>query len=153
MHGAITFYLEHQDAADRQFAEGQRQFEAQRAVAQAAEPERYAALHWRLAEARVAYCVPLDRFVKSDSDGEASRRVRFQCDANLNRWIVQGRVRRHPTIHAVRMVSQIIAGRNLCSFQLDIELRWQRQIPPGRLIWLRHPVPFSHIVDDGGLYL
>lgn len=49
--GALAFYLDHQEEIDRQLAAGAAEFEAQRATAQAAEPERYAILHRRLAEA------------------------------------------------------------------------------------------------------
>jgi len=50
--GALAYYLDHQEAVDQQLAAGAAAFDAQRAAAQAAEPERYATLHRRLADAR-----------------------------------------------------------------------------------------------------
>src|SRR5262249_4523671 len=52
VYGAIAYYLDHRADVDRRLVEGATMFEAQRAAAQAAEPERYAALYQRLAEAR-----------------------------------------------------------------------------------------------------
>jgi uncharacterized protein (DUF433 family) len=52
VYGAIAYYLTHRAEVDRQLAEGAAAFEAQRAAAQAAAPERYAAFHRRLVEAR-----------------------------------------------------------------------------------------------------
>ena len=52
VYGAIAYYLDHQDDVNRRMAEGAATFEAQRTEAQAAEPERDAALHQRLAQAR-----------------------------------------------------------------------------------------------------
>lgn len=52
VYGAVAYYLEHREDVDRRLAEGVAAFEAQRSASHAAEPERYAALHRRLAEAR-----------------------------------------------------------------------------------------------------
>jgi uncharacterized protein (DUF433 family) len=51
VYGAIAFYLEHQDEVEQQMAEGLSTFEAQRAAAHAAEPERYAAMHQQVLNA------------------------------------------------------------------------------------------------------
>jgi uncharacterized protein (DUF433 family) len=52
VYGAVAYYLDHREEVDRQLAESLTAFEAQRSAAHVAEPERYAALHQRLAEAR-----------------------------------------------------------------------------------------------------
>lgn len=52
IYGAIAYYLEHQIELDRWLREGEEQYEAQRAAAQAADPEFYARMRQRLAEAR-----------------------------------------------------------------------------------------------------
>ena len=58
VYGAIAYYLDHQATVDRQLAEGMAQFEAQRAAAEAADPDRYAALRQRFAAARPAHSSP-----------------------------------------------------------------------------------------------
>jgi uncharacterized protein (DUF433 family) len=52
VYGAITYYLEHQAAIDKYLLENKAKYQAQRAAAEAAEPERYAKLRQRFAEAR-----------------------------------------------------------------------------------------------------
>lgn len=52
VYGAITYYLEHQAEIDKYLLENKKKYEAQRAAAEAAEPERYARLRQRFAEAR-----------------------------------------------------------------------------------------------------
>jgi uncharacterized protein (DUF433 family) len=58
VYGAVAYYLNHRTEVDRQLAEGAATFEAQRAAAQTAAPERYAAFHRRLAEARTHHGSP-----------------------------------------------------------------------------------------------
>jgi uncharacterized protein (DUF433 family) len=52
VYGALAYYLDHQADMDRELAAGQVRFEAQRAAAFAADPERYGLLRQRLAAAR-----------------------------------------------------------------------------------------------------
>lgn len=52
IYGAIAYYLEHQIELDRWLREGEEQYEARRAAAQAADPEFYVRMRQRLAEAR-----------------------------------------------------------------------------------------------------
>jgi uncharacterized protein (DUF433 family) len=49
VYGAITFYLDHQQVIDQQDAEDSATYQAERAVQQATEPERYAELERRFA--------------------------------------------------------------------------------------------------------
>ena len=52
IYGTIAYYLAHQDEADRFLADNQAQYAAQRAAAQAANPEWYARMRQRFAEAQ-----------------------------------------------------------------------------------------------------
>jgi uncharacterized protein (DUF433 family) len=52
IYGAIAYYLEHQEELDQMFREDQQRYEAERAAAEAANPEFYARMRQRLAEAR-----------------------------------------------------------------------------------------------------
>jgi uncharacterized protein (DUF433 family) len=58
VYGAIAYYLKNRTEVDRQLAKGAATFDAQRAAAQAANPERYAAFYRRLAEARARRVTP-----------------------------------------------------------------------------------------------
>jgi len=58
VYGAIAYYLDHQAEVDQQLTEGRAQFDAQRAAAEAADPERYAALRQRLAAVRAQNTQP-----------------------------------------------------------------------------------------------
>jgi uncharacterized protein (DUF433 family) len=52
IYGAIAYYLEHQEELDRLLRENEELAQAQRAAAEAADPEFYARMRQRLAEAR-----------------------------------------------------------------------------------------------------
>jgi uncharacterized protein (DUF433 family) len=54
IYGAIAYYLEHQQELDRLFSENEKQYQADRAAAEAANPEFYAKMRERLAKARAA---------------------------------------------------------------------------------------------------
>lgn len=52
VYAAIAYYLDHQAEMDQLFREHEIEYQAQRAAAEAADPERYAQLRQRFAEAR-----------------------------------------------------------------------------------------------------
>lgn len=52
VHGALAYYLSHKAEIDRYLIEGERKAQEQRAAAEGADPERYADLRRRMAEAR-----------------------------------------------------------------------------------------------------
>jgi uncharacterized protein (DUF433 family) len=52
VYGAIAYYLGHREEIDQYLKEWEAKYEEQRAAAQAADPERYADLRRRIAEAR-----------------------------------------------------------------------------------------------------
>ena len=52
IYGVIAYYLDHRAEVDRYLKEWEAKYEAQRAAAEAADPERYADLRRRVAEAR-----------------------------------------------------------------------------------------------------
>lgn len=52
VYSAVAYYLDHRAEMDRQLIESEADYQAKRAAAEAADPERYASLRQRLAEAR-----------------------------------------------------------------------------------------------------
>ncbi|HEY7126825.1 MAG TPA: DUF433 domain-containing protein [Ktedonobacterales bacterium] len=52
VYGAIAYYLDHKEQIDQYLAENKAQAQAQRAAAEAANPEWYAKMRQRMAEAR-----------------------------------------------------------------------------------------------------
>lgn len=52
IYGAIAYYLDHRAEIDQYLKEWEAKYEAQRAAAEVADPERYADLRRRIAEAR-----------------------------------------------------------------------------------------------------
>ena len=52
IYGSIAYYLEHQEELDQMFREDQQRYEADRVAAEAANPEFYARMRQRFAEAR-----------------------------------------------------------------------------------------------------
>ncbi len=52
VYGAIAYYLNHKSEIDQYLAESKAKYQEQRAAAEAADPERYAKLRQRFAEAR-----------------------------------------------------------------------------------------------------
>jgi len=58
VYGAVAYYLDHQADVDKELSVGQTMFESLRAAAEAANPERYAALRQRFAAARMRYHDP-----------------------------------------------------------------------------------------------
>ncbi len=55
IYGAIAYYLAHQEQLDRLFSENEKQYQADRAAAEAANPEFYARMRERLAKARALH--------------------------------------------------------------------------------------------------
>lgn len=52
VYGVLAYYLDHQVEVDQEMAEAHAQFDAQRAAARAADPERYARMRQRFEAAR-----------------------------------------------------------------------------------------------------
>jgi uncharacterized protein (DUF433 family) len=52
VYGAVAYHLDHQAEVDRRLIESEADYRARRAAAEAGDPERYASLRQRLAEAR-----------------------------------------------------------------------------------------------------